>query len=81
MRKCIRCGEKNIPTYENKIICRSCQNDWRKMRSITYAYCEKTIGKMEGENFESFKKEMNKLENIWRRNRDRWYSIVFKEKT
>jgi len=50
--------------------------DWRKMRAINYAYCEKTIGKMEGEQFAPFQKEMKRLENIWRRNKEKWAQIV-----
>lgn len=75
MAKCIRCNE-DIPSYEDRKICRSCMNDWKQMRATNYSYCEKTIGKMEGEQFAPFQKEMKRLENIWKRNKEKWMQIV-----
>jgi len=75
MAKCIRCGGE-ILRNDNRKICRECMGNWRKMRETNYAYCEKTIGKMAGEQFAPFQKEMKRLENIWRRNKEKWAQIV-----
>lgn len=68
MGKCIRCG---CETYRERI-CRSCMNEWTEMRAKTYNTISKKYGMFSPENQVIFKKEMKRLEKIWRKNKDEW---------
>jgi hypothetical protein len=68
MRTCIRCKEKNI--FDNRRICSDCMKEWTTMRTTAFDVLESKYGKMNPENHPTFIKEMKRLENIWKRDKD-----------
>lgn len=69
MAKCIRCGDEN---GNGRRICYSCLGKWTDMRSAVFNELEKKHGKLTQLNHEIYKKEMKRLENIWRKDKDKF---------
>ncbi len=61
--KCIRCGDDHL----NKRICSSCMKKWTDMRSAIYTQLVIKYGVLTPTNHEAFKKEMKRLEKIWKK--------------
>lgn len=71
--KCIRCGNES---YGNSRICHSCLNNWLTMRTIAYNALENKLGKFSAQNQVEFKKQMKKLESIWRKDKEKFNSEI-----
>ena len=70
MRTCIKCHEKNI--YDNSRICVRCMKSWTDMRTSAWASLEPKLGKLSHANLPDYKKEMKRLEKIWRKDPDQF---------
>lgn len=76
MRTCIRCHQSNI--FDNRRVCTSCLTDWSNMRITAANQLEKKFGKLTPDNHEDFKKEMRRLEKIWRKAPDQFEQELIK---
>lgn len=74
MGKCIRCWEE---AYSKKI-CSACLSSWSDMRIEVYGELEKALGHFSFQNQIVFKKEMKRLEKIWRKDKDKFQQEVLK---
>ncbi len=68
--KCIRCFERNV--IGNGKICYPCLNKFTKMREIIFNALQTKYGTMNKENHDVFKKETKRLENIWRKDEQKF---------
>lgn len=66
--KCIRCGEEN----SSGKICHSCMRNWMDMRNAVFNELESKHGAMTPTNHEIYKKEMKRMEKIWRADKDKF---------
>ena len=69
MAKCIRCGKENLSASR---ICRSCLHSWLDMRTEVFNKLQEKYGKFSPQNQEIFKKQMKRLENIWKKDKDKF---------
>lgn len=67
--KCTKCGGDSI---NNSRICSYCLGKWTDMRSTVFNELEKKYGILTQVNHEIYKKEMKRLENIWRKDKDKF---------
>lgn len=70
MRTCIRCHEKNI--FDNRRVCSGCMKEWTDMRTSAYDFVESKVGKLTPETHETYKKEMKRLEKIWKKDKEQF---------
>lgn len=71
--KCIRCGN-DVGTARR--ICQSCMGNWLEMRKTAYDFLVSKHGEMTAENHPIFKKEMPRLERIWRKDRNAFEAAI-----
>jgi hypothetical protein len=74
MRTCKRCNQKNI--FDNRRICIDCMKEWTNMRSLAWNSIEVKIGKLNPLNHETYKKEMKRLENIWKKDKEKFKTEI-----
>lgn len=76
MRTCIRCNEKNI--FDNRRICQGCLKEWTDMRVSASDYVQSKVGVLSPENHETYKKEMKRLEKIWKKDKEKFKQEISK---
>lgn len=67
--KCIRCGGEAFSGHK---ICRSCMDDWGEMRTRIFNALQDKYGMLSLITQGVFKRETKRLENLWRKDRDRF---------
>ena len=72
--KCIICGTAIY--VNNRKICLSCMDDWKNMKSECYDLLELKLGKFSFQNQVQFKKEMKRLENLWRKDKGKYLTEI-----
>lgn len=67
MNQCKNCNRETAPTQP---ICDECVNNWSVMRGIIQARLTAQYGPAARENMQAHQREMSRLENTWKRDRD-----------
>ena len=69
--KCIRCHYEQDST-----ICHRCMSSWLDMRVIAYDTLTNKYGTFSQDNDKIFKKEMKRLDNVWRQNKKQFVTEI-----
>lgn len=67
--KCIRCGGEAFSGHK---ICCWCMDDWKEMRTRIFNALQDKYGMLSLITQGVFKRETKRLENLWRKDRDRF---------
>ena len=67
MNQCKNCNQETAP---GQPICDACVNNWSVMRGIIQERLTAQYGPATRENMQSHQREMSRLENTWKRDRD-----------
>lgn len=68
MARCKTCGGDAITGR----ICPRCLDEWTAMRSEVHSALQVKLGKLSPQNHEEYKKQMKRLEKIWKKDKEKY---------
>ena len=74
----MKCRKCNNDVIGNGRICSTCLNEWTNMRALAFTTLTNVHGPMTQSNHPIFKKEMKRLENIWRKDTEKFQCEIEK---
>ncbi len=73
MARCTKCGQDTIG---NGQLCTRCLTNWTEMKGLSYTTLISLHGNMTHSNHYMFKKEMRRLENVWRKDKNKFQEEI-----
>ncbi|MDR2084359.1 MAG: hypothetical protein LBP67_05130 [Bacteroidales bacterium] len=77
MSKCVRCGDE---TPFSSAICDYCLDKWIEMRGYVFDALQDKYGMLSHENYQTFNKEMKRLDKIWKKDKAKFEEELNKSK-
>ena len=71
MSKCTKCGDEKVAG-----VCHSCLRNWIDMRTVIFNKLTEKYGTLSPTNHELFKKQTKRLENIWRKDKEKFVKEI-----